>query len=45
MAVTREDDSRIRMGNAAVILVMTHHLSLNLFEKVASKLNLKAETV
>ncbi len=40
--VMREDDSRIRMGNAPAILAMARHLSLNLFEKfTAKKLSLK----
>lgn len=39
--VMREDDCRIRMDNTPVILAMLRHLTLNLFEKVPSKLSLK----
>lgn len=39
--VMREDDCRIRMGHAPAILAMARHLSLNLFEKVSSRLSLK----
>lgn len=39
--VMREDDSRIRIGNAPAILAMTRHLCLNLFEKVSSNISLK----
>jgi predicted transposase YbfD/YdcC len=39
--VMREDDCRIRIGNAPAILSMTRHLSLNLFENVSAKLSLK----
>jgi predicted transposase YbfD/YdcC len=39
--VMREDDSRIRKDNSPTVLAMVRHLSLNLFEKVSSKLSLK----
>lgn len=39
--VMREDDSRIRKDNSPIVLAMVRHLSLNLFEKVSSKLSLK----
>ncbi len=39
--VRREDDCRIRTDNTAVILAMVRHLSLNLFERVSSKMSLK----
>jgi predicted transposase YbfD/YdcC len=41
--VMREDDCRIRIGNAPAILAMARHLSLDLFEGVSSKLSLKQE--
>jgi predicted transposase YbfD/YdcC len=39
--VMREDDCRIRIDNTPAVLAMMRHLSLNLFEKVSSKLSLK----
>jgi predicted transposase YbfD/YdcC len=39
--IMREDDCRIRMESTAVILAMVRHLSLNLFEKVSSRMSLK----
>jgi len=39
--VMREDDCRIRKDNSPTVLAMVRHLSLNLFEKVSSKLSLK----
>jgi predicted transposase YbfD/YdcC len=39
--VMREDDCRIRMGNAPSIFAMLRHLCLNLFQTESSKLSLK----
>jgi predicted transposase YbfD/YdcC len=39
--VMREDDCRIRKDNSPAVLAMLRHLSLNLFEKVSSKMSLK----
>lgn len=37
----QEYDCRIRIDNTPAVLAMMRHLSLNLFEKVSSKLSLK----
>lgn len=39
--VMREDDCRIRIGNAPAVFSMARHLSLNLFESVSATLSLK----
>ena len=39
--VLKEDDSRIRKGNAAAIMTTIRHLCLNLFQKEPSKLSIR----
>ncbi|MCX7086931.1 MAG: ISAs1 family transposase, partial [Methylococcales bacterium] len=39
--VFREDDNRIRKGNAPAILATIHHIFLNLFQKEPSKISTK----
>ncbi len=37
----REDDSRIRTGNAPAVMSMVRHICLNLLQKESSKLSIK----
>ena len=39
--VFREDDNRIRKGNAAAIMTTIRHICMNLFQEEPSKLSMK----